>query len=294
VVTSADDFLRPAERTNWGRIAVDFMVPAEIMPALDYSGEETRVSGSSYAVSRVTALAARIKASQPGLDAGGLIEELRRRWAIDNAATRRWVGSGYIADPLAGEAIVRRPLPAPLLAGSPEKSDLRLALDVLVLDERWSPPRIARILQSSFDILAQCGIASGGLSVNAVEAADYLRDLTTGSARTLLQAVGGDGLTLVLARDTRMLEAYTGEAFGIGNTGMRPWLANSVWLMLDVDDPGIALAHEIYHVLANSGDHVEGVANLMQARTHPDSTELVAEQCQLARSNGVTNGLLKK
>ena len=99
---------------------------------------------------------------------------------------------------------------------------------------------------------------------------------------------------MVLARDTRMLVAYTGEAFGLGNTGMRPWLANSVWLMLDVDDPGIALAHEAYHVLANNGEHVEGAANLMQGRTRPDSTELTAEQCDLARRVGVDNGLLSE
>ena len=99
-------------------------------------------------------------------------------------------------------------------------------------------------------------------------------------------------LLVVLARDTRMLAAYTGEAFGLGNTRMRPWLANSVWLMLDVDDPGIALAHELYHVLANSGEHVEGVANLMQARTRPDSTELTAEQCRRARATGLANNLL--
>ena len=78
----------------------------------------------------------------------------------------------------------------------------------------------------------------------------------------------------------------------LGNTGMRPWLANSVWLMRDVDDPGIALAHELYHVLANNGDHVDDGDNLMQGDTRPDGTRLTPEQCRLARENGVSNGLL--
>ncbi|HEY5740127.1 MAG TPA: S8/S53 family peptidase [Gammaproteobacteria bacterium] len=294
VVTSADDFLRPAVRTNWGRRSVDFMLPAENLPAIDYGGQPARVSGSSYAVSRLTALAARIKAAQPGLTPGELIDEMRRQWAIDSPATRRWVAGGYIADPLAGEPIARRPLPAPLLAGIDGDDRLRMPLEVLVLDERWSLPRVAGMMRSAYDILAQCGIGSGDLSVYAVDAPDYLRDLSTGSARTLLEAAGGDVLTVVLARDTRMLAAFTGEAFGIANTAMRPWLTNSVWLMLDVDDPGIALAHEIYHVLANNGDHVEGTANLMQARTRPDSTELTPQQCQLARTNGVSNALLQR
>ena len=294
VVTSADDYLRPAERTNWGRRSVDFMLPAENLQALDYSGEEIRVSGSSYAVSRLTALAARIKAASPGLEPGEIIDEIRSRWTFDNTAMRDWVAGGYIADPLAGGAVTRRWLPTPLLAGRDGGDRLRLPLEVLVLDERWSEPRIAGLLRTAYDILAQCGIGGDGLSLYAVDAPDYLRDLSTGSAKTLLEAAGGDALTVVLARDTRMLAAFTGEAFGLGNTSMRPWLTNSVWLMLDVDDPGIALAHEIYHVLANSGDHVEGVANLMQARTRPDSTELTSEQCRLARDNGIGNGLLQK
>ncbi|MGD8349834.1 MAG: S8/S53 family peptidase [Gammaproteobacteria bacterium] len=292
-VTSADDFLSPAERTNWGRISVDFMVPAENVVALDYSGEHTRVSGSSYAVSRVVALAARIKAQRRELSAAGIVAELRRDWVVDNETTRRWVGGGYIADPLAGGAISRQALPSPRLGDAPPGADLRLPLDLLVLDERWSEPRIAAILRSAFGILDQCGIAAGEMSLYAVDAPDYLRDLSTGSARTLLDAVGGDGPTVVLARDTLMQEAYTGEAFGLGNTSMRPWLANSVWLMLDVDDAGIALAHELYHVLANSGEHIAGAANLMQADTHPDSSDLTAQQCRLARDNGIANQLLQ-
>jgi hypothetical protein len=90
-----------------------------------------------------------------------------------------------------------------------------------------------------------------------------------------------------------MQAAYLGEAFGLGNTRMRPWLANSVWLMLDIEDAGIALAHELYHVIANSGAHVEGVANLMQPRTRPESLALTAEQCRLAQVNGIGNQLLQ-
>lgn len=89
-----------------------------------------------------------------------------------------------------------------------------------------------------------------------------------------------------------MQDQFTGEAFGLANTRMRPWLENSVWLMLDVDDPGIALAHELFHVLANSGAHVEGQANLMQGNTRPDSTALTAEQCAELQTVGSGNGLL--
>jgi hypothetical protein len=265
VVTSSDDFLRPAERTNWGRISVDYMVPAEGLPALDYSGKSTMVSGSSYAVSRITALAARLKLARPDWHAAEIVAELRRRYAGDSEAARKWVGGGYIADPLAGAPITMTPLTGIEIPVGDSDADALLSLQVL----------------------------AGEISVRRVDSADYLRDLSTGGARTLLGAAKTDNATIVFARDTRMQAQFTGEAFGIANTRMRPWLTNSVWLMLDVDDPGIALAHELYHVLANSGDHVEGGANLMQGRTRPDSTKLTSPQCRLALETGAENRLLE-
>jgi hypothetical protein len=268
VVTSADDFVQPAERTNWGRVSVDYLVPAERVAVLDYSGSDTRVSGSSYAVSRVTALVARLKMARPQWNAADIAGELRNRYGNSSPGARDWVSTGYIADPLAGAAVIKQALPS---------LDLR-------------SPQTAEGFQLPLDILS---IIAGEVSIHAVDGEDYLRDLSTGSARTLFQATGTGQVRVVFARDTRMQAAFDGEAFGLGNTRMRPWLAPSVWLMLGVDDPGVALAHELYHVIANSGEHVEGVANLMQGRTRPESTELTPEQCQLARVNGIANLLLQ-
>jgi len=292
VVTSANDFVRPAERTNWGRESVDYLVPAERLSALDYAGTETRVSGSSYAVSRITALAANLKLAHPEWQAPDIIAELRRRYAEPVGSVRDWVSGGYIADPLAGAPISKRLLTTLELESLAISGDFELPLDIMLLDQRWSQSLIENSLRDAYWILAQCGLVPGTVTIYAVDGADYLRDLSTGSARTLLEAVGARHTTVLFARDTLMQAAFTGEAFGLGNTGMRPWLRNSVWLMPDVDDPGIALAHELFHVLANSGEHVEGSANLMQGRTRPDSTKLTAEQCRLAQLNGITNGLL--
>jgi hypothetical protein len=293
VVTSADDFVSPAERTNWGRISVDYLVPAERRGALDYSGTETRVSGSSYAVSRVAALAARLKKDHRDWRAAEIAAEFRRRYGVRDAGARDWVSTGYIADPLAGAPVDKRALRDLDLKLASTEAGLRLPLDVLVLDSRWSRQRIEQTVQQAFLILAQCELIPGEVSIYSVSGDDYLRDLSTGSAHTLFEAVGTAKTSVVFARDTLMQAAYLGEAFGLGNTRMRPWLANSVWLMLDVEDAGIALAHELYHVLANSGAHVEGVANLMQARTRPESLELTAQQCRLAQANGVDNRLLQ-
>jgi hypothetical protein len=293
VVTSADDFVQPAERTNWGRISVDYLVPAERRDALDYSGADTRVSGSSYAVSRVTALAARLKTTHRDWHAADIAAELRGRYGQSDSGALDWVSTGYIADPLAGAPIRKQELADLDIKPSLEQAGFRLPLDILVLDSRWSQQRIEQTVQQAYQILAQCTVIPGEISIHAVSGDDYLRDLSTGSARTLLDAVGSAKLTVVFARDTRMQAQYLGEAFGLGNTRKRPWLANSVWLMLDVEDAGVALAHELYHVIANSGAHVEGVANLMQPRTRPESLALTAEQCRLAQVRGVDNRLLQ-
>jgi hypothetical protein len=294
VVTSADDFVRPAERANWGSISVDFMVPAELRPALDYSGRDTLVSGSSYAVSRVAALAARLKAAHRDWTAVEIIDELRQVYGQGNPDVYDWVSGGYIADPLAPGPVHKSPLgdidPQPKTTGA----GFRLGLEVLQLDPGWSASRIREALDEAYAILAQCEIVPGDVSGYAIRADDYLLDLSTGGARSLLEALVPRRPAVVFARETHMAQAYLGEAFGIENTARRPWLVNSVWLMRDVEDAGIALAHELYHVLANSGAHVENRPNLMQPDTRPQSTELTLQQCRLAQDAGVANGLLNR
>lgn len=292
VVTSANDFVRPAARTNWGRISVDYLLPAERIEVTDYSGKPTLASGSSYAVARLTALAARMKIRRPYLRAADIVAALAERYGNISEVALDWVSSGYIPDPLAGEPVQKTLLRRLEIESASSGANPRLSLDALQLDRRWLPAQIEAAMHQAFEILAQCGIGAGEVRLHAVDAPDYLRDLSTGSAHTLLTAAGGEFASVVFARDTRMQAQYTGEAFGLGNTAMRPWLTNSVWLMLGVDDPGIALAHELYHVLANSGNHVTVRGNLMQADTRPDGTELSPEQCQLALSNGIANGLL--
>ena len=285
--------MRPAGSTNWGRVSVDYLVPAERIEAIDFSGQKTFVSGSSYAVARIAALAARLMLSHHGWQASDVIAELEHRYRDQAPAARRWVSSGYIGDPQADTMPRFKLLPEPALESKSKTSAFQLSLDVLVLDNRWKS-RIDPVMQRAYEILSQCEIGPGEVSLRLYEGADYLRDLSTGSAQTLFAGMASNPIRVVFARDTRMQEQYTGEAFGIANTQMRPWLANSVWLTIDVDDPAIALAHELFHVIANSGAHVEGSANLMQGRTRPDATTLTAEQCRRAQSTGSEHGLLNQ
>lgn len=58
-------------------------------------------------------------------------------------------------------------------------------------------------------------------------------------------------------------------------------------------DPGVALAHELAHVLMDSGEHSEEEGNLMHEETSPRNVSLSAPQCERLRETGSRNGLLK-
>lgn len=319
VVTSADHFGRVANGVNWGRSSVDYMVPAESLKAQQFDGSHVMVSGSSYAVPRVVALAARYMRDDPALSASQIIKLIRQRFA--NGAMPRQLAQGYLGDPqyargdnisvvesypfntghsLSSSGDEESVTPANASSVSSLNTDIDetwlLPLQVLVLDERWQMTQLKGLLKEAEGILGQCSIAFAPASLQKVQSPDYLRDLETGAARTLMDAVRESGaerkLTIVFARDTLMNPAFDAEAFGRGNTRQRAWLTDSVWLTLALEDRAIALAHELFHVLVNSGQHSDVEGSLMLARTTGSNTHLSEEDCALAKERGVKLGLL--
>ena len=99
-VTSADGFGRLAEGANWGRERVDVMLPAENQPVIDFRGAQGSASGSSYAVPRLAALAARLLASQPELTTEALKAAIFAQAAPSPYDAGR-VAVGWIPDPTA-------------------------------------------------------------------------------------------------------------------------------------------------------------------------------------------------
>jgi len=93
-------------------------------------------------------------------------------------------------------------------------------------------------------------------------------------------------------RDTLQVEAFDAEAIGKQNSGSRPALRDTVWMAEETRDPGIALAHELAHVLMDSGEHLDRPGNLMRAETSPGNTDLTGQQCAAMVRAGVRNGLL--
>jgi len=297
VVTSADDFVRPAERVNWGRSSVDYMLPAESVQAIDFDGSIISVSGSSYAVPRAVAIAARMKASNPSWQAQAIKAEFARRYAT--GANSRHVGGGYIADPLADSttlAAIESQIETTIQPSTKNEGSFTLPLSLFALGDSWSTESITSAVREATTLLKQCEIAVPPIELQRVTAADYLMDLSVSSGHTLFSKLRPAGerhpVAVVFARDTTMLDPYDGEAFGEGNTRSRAWMRDSVWLTHGIRDAGIALAHELFHVLANSGTHSRLENNLMRAQTQHGGTVLTSKQCELASTNALSQGLL--
>ncbi|MBX2806317.1 MAG: S8 family serine peptidase [Hyphomicrobiales bacterium] len=99
VVTSADGFGKLAPGSNWGPVSVDIMLPAENIAVIDFRGAKGTASGSSYAVPRLAALAARLLDATPDLTAKALKERIFER-ATPSPYEDKVVAVGWIPDPL--------------------------------------------------------------------------------------------------------------------------------------------------------------------------------------------------
>jgi hypothetical protein len=100
-VTSADGFGRLADGSNWGGEHVDIMLPAENVEIVDFRGARGSASGSSYAVPRLAALAARILQQNPSLTGSQLRARILARATPSPFERDGVVSAGWIPDPLA-------------------------------------------------------------------------------------------------------------------------------------------------------------------------------------------------
>ena len=69
-------------------------------------------------------------------------------------------------------------------------------------------------------------------------------------------------------------------------------MANTVWITAAIRDLPVALAHELVHVLTDSGDHSNAPDNLMRDDTAPGNRHLTPEQCSSIVAIGQANGLV--
>jgi len=168
---------------------------------------------------------------------------------------------------------------------------LRLSL-YLFQGSPWSRAEIAAAALESVALLGQCGIALTRIELIVVEAPRRYHFYSTPVSRDLLRRLPAGKPAVFFVEDTHNRPAFDAEAIGRGNAASRPELADTVWVARGARDLPFALAHELVHVLADSGEHSDEPGNLMSSETSPQNTRLDAGQCERVRARGSANGLI--
>ena len=169
--------------------------------------------------------------------------------------------------------------------------ELRLTLAYLE-GSGWAPESIAAAANESARILGQCGLELKSAELVRVTAPSRFHDFLTPVSRELAAALHLGKPTVYFVAGTRQRPAFDAEGIGRGNSRTRPELRDTVWITRGTRDLGIAMAHELVHVLMDSGEHSHEPDNLMRDETAPGNSRLSAAQCKRLQETGGANGLL--
>jgi hypothetical protein len=174
-------------------------------------------------------------------------------------------------------------------------SSHRLALTLVQLEgSGWTRERALGALREAAAILAQCDIGFASVEWLSLSTPARYLDFSTPAARELARLQPVRRPAIYLVRDTRSRPAFDAEAIGRANSRTRPELADTVWMTAATRDAGIALAHELAHVLMDSGEHSDEPGNLMRDETSRTKTALSVTQCTRMRETAHANGLLQR
>ncbi len=296
-VTAATDSGALLDDANYGARSVDLLVPAVALPAIDFDGGPAAVSGSSHAAARVSALAARLLARQPALDAAALRAAIVER-ALPVAPGIAAVGllprphlAEHIPPISRADTVVERERHR---FDSPTAGASALISPVFALfsDTAWRVEAVRRAVETAAGILARCGIGLPVIDIRVLDGGDRYRYFRDDVAGGLFRHLPLPRPAVFFVRHTLQDEPFEAEAIGRANSTRRPALRDTVWIIEEARDAGIVIAHELVHLLLDNGDHVETPGNLMRARTTPRNTRLEAGQCAAMREGGRQRGLL--
>ena len=170
----------------------------------------------------------------------------------------------------------------------------RLRLEMAMMrDAGWQPEIILAATRAAVRILAQCGIQTTFVELSEFDGPARFRYLATPVSRELARRTRLARPAVFFVADTRNEPAFDAEAIGRGNSRSRPEMTDTVWITAGTRDLPNVLAHELAHVIANSGEHSDLPGNLMREETAPKSTALTASQCRRLTEVGTENGLLQ-
>lgn len=174
---------------------------------------------------------------------------------------------------------------------TPATHGLRLTL-IIFRDTAWNPETILDATKNMAPLLAQCGVRIVAAELRQFAAPSRFRYYQTPVSRELARLAPVPRPAIYFVADTLNRPAFDAEAIGRANSENRPELADTIWVAAGTRDLHAALAHELFHVLTDSGAHSDEPHNLMQSETAPGNTHLTESQCARMRTTAERNGLL--
>jgi len=306
--TSSTESGALAAGSNWGAGSVDLLVPAEGLVSIDFYGRPKLVSGSSYAAARVSALAACLLAAHPGWKGPQLKAAILDRAKPPPDRAAGLVSRGLLesptdtdrgackAEPKGVEVIARSRIGVnKLYGGSKLPDNVSAALDaslVMLRDSGWTMASLEAAAREAAGIFAQCGVGIRGFDVFELRTPRRYLYLSDAHASALVRGLDIPRPAAFFVRDTLQSIAFDAEAIGRTGGRTRPGLSDTVWMTEATSHPGIALAHELYHVLVDSGAHSDDPGNLMHERILGGNRRLDEAQCARLRKAGAALGHL--
>jgi hypothetical protein len=298
VVSSAGPDGRPAQGSNWGRESVDLMVPGEEMLVTDFHGRPRVVSGSSYAAVRVSALAACLLAENPEWRAEILKAAILEQARPSDGDSDDYSRYGFLPDPAARQRGACAALPRRVAESAREvwlRDDLvgesaapassfthELRPTLVVLEGAgWQLDVIRGAAARASQILGQCGVTIPEFTVRVVEAPERMKIFRDDWSTELVSELSPDKPAVFFVKGSLQEVHFETDAAAIGrsNSRRRRQLADTVWVMANARDLDIGLAHELYHAVADSGQHDPDPTNLMHENTDGSNTTLRGSQC---------------
>jgi len=162
----------------------------------------------------------------------------------------------------------------------------------VVSGTRWAPDVILDAARGAAAILAQCDVEIGPVQLHEFDGPQRYRYLLTPDSREFARRSGLSKPAVFFVDDTLQRPAFDAEAIGRANAKSRPEMADTVWITAAIRDLPVALAHELVHVLTDSGEHSDAPGNLMRVETAPGNTHLTPGQCGRIVANAKAGGLL--
>lgn len=156
----------------------------------------------------------------------------------------------------------------------------------------WDQEESAAAVVAAARLIEQCGVGLSVLEVRVLETPRRFRFYATRDSRALLRRLPARKPAIFFVDDTHNVPPFDAEAIGRANASSRPELADTIWVAHGTRDLRVALAHELVHLLSDSGAHSEEPQNLMRAETSPANVRLTDAQCRRLRARGEANGLL--